>query len=137
MISRLAILWSSTVVQWKKIQLVSMRMWIPSLASFSGLGIWCCCEMRCKSQTQLGSQVSVAVVKAGSCSSNLSPSLGTSRSYGCGPLNNNNKNPPKKPQTILGILLLLHWLRIRHSYCSIVTWVASTCHVCGQNKNKE
>ena len=35
--------------------LISMRMQVPSLASLSGLKIWCCHELCCGSQTQLGS----------------------------------------------------------------------------------
>ena len=36
------------VAQWKQIQLVSLRMQVhPSL---SGLGIWCCCELWCRSR---------------------------------------------------------------------------------------
>ena len=34
----------------------------PSLASLSGLGIWHCLELWCRSQMQLGSHVAVAVV---------------------------------------------------------------------------
>ena len=34
---------------------------------------------------RLGSHVAVPVVLAGSCSSNLTPSLGTSMCHGCGP----------------------------------------------------
>jgi len=30
-----------------------MRMWVPSLASLSGLRIWCCHELWCRSQTWL------------------------------------------------------------------------------------
>ena len=33
-----------------------------SLASLSGLRIWCCCELWCRLQTLLGSGVAVAVV---------------------------------------------------------------------------
>ena len=43
-------------------QLVSVRMWIQSLASLSGLRIWHCCELWDRSQVQLGSGVAVAVV---------------------------------------------------------------------------
>ena len=59
-------------------QLVSMRMQVWSLASLSGLRIRHCCELWSRSQTQLGSQVAVAVTKASSCSSDLTPSLETS-----------------------------------------------------------
>uniref|UniRef100_A0A4X1UFB8 Uncharacterized protein n=1 Tax=Sus scrofa TaxID=9823 RepID=A0A4X1UFB8_PIG len=35
---------------------------IRTLALLSGLRIWCCCELWCRSQTRLGSQVAVAVM---------------------------------------------------------------------------
>ena len=47
------------------------------LASLTELGIWCCCELWCRLQTQLGSHIAVAVVEASSCSSCLTPSPGT------------------------------------------------------------
>ena len=50
-------------------QLVSVRTQVQSLASFSGLRIWRCHELWCRLQTQLRSGVAVAVVQAGSCSS--------------------------------------------------------------------
>ena len=47
-----------------------------------GLAQWvkdrCCRELWCRSQTWLGSYIAVAVVWAGSCSSNSTPSRGTS-----------------------------------------------------------
>ena len=39
-----------------------MRMWVPSLASLSGLRIWRCSEQWCRWKTQLRSHVAVAVV---------------------------------------------------------------------------
>ena len=33
------------VAQWKRIQLGTMRSWVRSLASLSGLRIWRCCEL--------------------------------------------------------------------------------------------
>ena len=33
------------VAQWKRIQLVSVRMWVQSLASLNGSGIWHCHEL--------------------------------------------------------------------------------------------
>ena len=66
------------VGQQERIQLGSMRMWVPSLASLSGSVIQHCCELWCRSQTWLGPCVSVTVVKADSSSSNSAPSLGTS-----------------------------------------------------------
>ena len=55
-----------------------MRMGVRSLASLSGLRIWCCCELQCRSQTGCGSLIAVAVVWANSSSSDSTPSLGTS-----------------------------------------------------------
>ena len=66
-----------------------MRTQVRSLASLSGLRIQCCCQLWCKSQTQLGSQVTVAV--AGSYSSNYTFSLGTSICWGA-----SLKRPKKK-----------------------------------------
>ena len=58
-------------------------MCVRSLDSFSGLRIWCCHELWCRSQKQLRS--GVAVAQACSYSSDLIPSLGTSVCCGCGP----------------------------------------------------
>ena len=45
------------VVQWKQIWLESVRMWVQSLSSLSGLGIWHCRELWCRLQTWLRSSV--------------------------------------------------------------------------------
>ena len=57
-----------------------MRMQVWYLAFLSGLRIQCCRELWCRSQMRLGSgtAVAVAVAVAGSCSSDSTPSLGTS-----------------------------------------------------------
>ena len=73
------------MVQWKRIQLGTMRLQVLSLASLSGLKIRCCHELWCRSQTWLGSDVAVAVVYACSHSSNWTPSLGTSICCECSP----------------------------------------------------
>ena len=49
------------VVQWKQLQLGTMRLWVQSLASLSGLRIWRCCELWCRSKTRLRFGVAVAV----------------------------------------------------------------------------
>ena len=66
---------------------MSMRMGVRSLASLSGLRIQCCHKLWPRSQMQLGPgvAVAVAVVRAGSCSSDSIPSLGTTICHGCGP----------------------------------------------------
>ena len=65
-----------------------------SLASFSGLRIRRCCELQYRSKTWLGFPIAVAVVQAGSSSSNLTHSLGTSICCGCGPKKRKKKCSP-------------------------------------------
>ena len=67
----------------KRIYLGSMRMQVQSLALFSRLRIWHCCELWCRSQMQLGSGMAVAVT--GSCSCNSTTSLGVIMCSGCSP----------------------------------------------------
>ena len=95
------------VVQWKQIQVVSMRMRVPSLALLSGLGIQYCHELWCRSQTRLiscelwnrlqmrlGSGIAVAV--AGSCNSDSIPSLGTFICHGAALKSQKKKKKKKK-----------------------------------------
>ena len=63
------------MVQWKQIQIVSMRMRVQSLALFSGLGIWHYPELWYRSQRWLRSHIAVAVVWGSSYSSDSAPSL--------------------------------------------------------------
>ena len=42
------------MVQWKQIQLGTMRLQVRSLASLSGLRTQCCFELWCRLQTRLG-----------------------------------------------------------------------------------
>ena len=50
------------MAQWKWIQLGTMRLWVWSLASLSGLRIWHCCELWCRSQMWLRSGFAVVLV---------------------------------------------------------------------------
>ena len=50
------------MAQQKRIQLGTMGLWVWSLDSLGGLGIWCCRELWCESQMQLGSGIAVAMV---------------------------------------------------------------------------
>ena len=59
-------------------RLASMRRWVLSLASLSGLRIQRYCELWYKLQMQLGSHIAAAVMQAGSCSCDSTPSLETS-----------------------------------------------------------
>ena len=81
------------MAQRKRIQLVTVRLWVRSMASLSGLRIRCHCELWCRLQMQLGSGIVMAVVQAGSCSSNSTFSLGTSICCGCSPKTNKKKTP--------------------------------------------
>ena len=72
------------VARGSQIQLVSMRTRIRSLDSLSGLRIRHCHELWRRSQIWLGSCIAVAVAVASSCSSNLTPNLGTSIFCACG-----------------------------------------------------
>ena len=95
------------MAQQKRIQPVSMRMWVQSLASFSGSGIRHCRELWCRSQVLLGSLVAVAVGEAGSCSSYSTPSLGTSICYRCSPKSEKSNIKKESP----GISHHCHHLR--------------------------
>ena len=65
-------------------RLVSMRMWVQSLASLSALRILHCHKLECRSQIWLRSGVTVAVMQASSCNSDLTSSPGTSICCRCG-----------------------------------------------------
>ena len=67
-----------------------------SLVSVNRLTIQCCCELWCRSQVRLRSRVVVAVVLVGRCSSNSTPSLGTSICRGCGPKKTKQHNTPSQ-----------------------------------------
>ena len=83
------------VAQQKRARLGTMRLQVRSRASLSGLRIPCCHELWRRSQMWLGSCIAAAVVYAGSCSSHVIPSLGTSICRGCGP-----KKPKKKKKKL-------------------------------------
>ena len=68
-----------------------MRTPVQSLAVLSRLRMQHCHELWCRSQTQFGSRVAVAVALAGGYSSNWTPILGTSMCCGYSP-----KKPKKK-----------------------------------------
>ena len=67
-----------------------MRIRVQSLASLSGVGIWHYHELWYRSQMWL--RVAVAVVKAGSCCSNSTPSLETSICCASSPKKQKKKN---------------------------------------------
>ena len=75
----------------KRIRLGTVRLWVRSLASLSGLRIWHCRELWRRSQMRLGSCVAVAVVWTSNCNSNSTSSLGTSICLECGPKSKKKK----------------------------------------------
>ena len=79
------------MAQWLTNQTRIMRLQIQSLVSLSGLMIWCCHELWCKSKMWLGSGIAVALAQAGGYSSDLTPSLGTSICHGCSPRKDKKK----------------------------------------------
>ena len=84
------------VARWKRIRLTFMRTQVPSLASFSGLRIWRCCQLWCRLQTRLGSDMAVAVVQASGYHSDSMPSLRTSMCLRCGPKKTKSKENKTK-----------------------------------------
>ena len=88
------------MAQRKQIRLGTMRLRVWSLVLLIGLRIWRCHELWYRSKMWLGSGVAVALVKAGSNSSDSTPGLGTSICHGCGlPKKKKNKTKQKKKQT--------------------------------------
>ena len=77
-----------------------MRTWLRSLALLSGFRIQRGHELWRGSQMQLGSGVAVAVVEAGSCSSDSTPSLRISMCWWYGPKKTKNKNKPRIPSSL-------------------------------------
>ena len=78
----------------RRLGTVRFRGW--SLALLSGLRMWCCSELWCRSQTHLRSCIAVAGAEASSYSSYLTPSLGTSMCHWCGLKTNKQKKQPKR-----------------------------------------
>ena len=74
-------------------------MWVPSLASLSGLRIQHCHELWCRSKTWLRSHIAVAVAQASCCSSDWTPSLRISICRGCGPRKKRQKDKQTNQQT--------------------------------------
>ena len=84
------------VAQQKRIRLGTISLRDQFLALLSGIGIWHCHEEWCRLQMWLGSCVAVAVVSVGSCSSDLTPSLGISTCKECGPKKKRQKKKKKE-----------------------------------------
>ena len=118
-----------------------MRTGVQSLASLSELRIQHCHELQCRLQMRLRSGIAMAVLQAGSCSSDLTPSLGTSIYLRCDPRENKQTN--KKKNSVVGVPLWHSGLRIQGYQCSglghccgagLIPGPISTCCRHGQKK---
>ena len=78
-----------------------MRTQDQSLASLSGFTIQCYRELWSRLQTQLGRGFAAAVVEAGNCSSDWTPSLAASMCRGCGPKKTKKKKRKKENTQVL------------------------------------
>ena len=87
------------VVKGKPIWLGTIRFQVQSLTLLSGLRIQHCHELCCRLQLQLGSGVAVAVAVAGSCTSDLISSPGTSICLRCGSKKEKKKKNHHQQQT--------------------------------------
>ena len=81
----------------------TMRLQVPSLALLSGLRIWHCHELWCRLQMRLRFHVAVALVQAGSYSSDSTPSLGTSMCRERGPKETKKKKTKQKKMTTVPV----------------------------------
>ena len=69
----------------------------------------------CRSQTWLGSHVAMAVVWASSCTSDLTPSLGTSLCHGCGPKKQKSKKIRNEEESHLQTLMVVFHLSLHQA----------------------
>ena len=103
------------LAQWKRIRLGTIRFQVRSLASLSGLRIWCFCELWCRLQTRLSSLIAVAVAWTGSCSSHSTPSLGTSVCLGCSKKIKDKKKKTSPKRSLFFVCLLgVFWPQLQH-----------------------
>ena len=92
-------------MQYKQIQLVSMRMWVRSLASLNGWRIQHCHKLWCKSQTQLGSCIAVVVARLAATApiGPLAWELPYTVSIALNKQTNNQTKPKQKTQSSLSL----------------------------------
>ena len=63
--------------------IVSMRMWVHSLAALIGLRSQCCCKLWHRAQMRLRSGIAMAVAQAPAVGSDSTPSLGMPICHRC------------------------------------------------------
>ena len=84
-------------------------MGVRLLAFLSGLRIWCCRQLWRRWQTRLGSGVAVAVVQAGSCSSDSTSAW--ELPYAAGVALKSKKKKKKKKDVIIGVPIVAKWVK--------------------------
>ena len=124
-----------------------MRTLVWSLASLSGLRIcWHYCKLQHRSQMRLDSVMPVAVTYACSCSSDSTPSLGSSICHRCGPKKKKKERKKKERKKkerrspgkwylpgetsiqVLSLCLVSYYL----SHAFVLTlWHSTSWHQCG------
>ena len=119
-----------------------MRTLVWSLASLSGLRIcWHYCKLQHRSQMRLDSVMPVAVTYACSCSSDSTPSLGSSICHRCGPKKKKKERKKKERRSpgkwylpgetsiqVLSLCLVSYYL----SHAFVLTlWHSTSWHQCG------
>ena len=121
-----------------KQEVIKLIRWIPIhedgglvLASLGGVRIQCCCELWCRSLMPLRSGVAVAVAVAGSCSSHLTLTLGTSTCLGCGHKKQNkqtNKNKKTNKNLTSSLTMYLKKDQIYANYHCFTKYFQSAMH---------
>ena len=118
------------LAQQKRIRLGTMKSRVWSLASLSGLRTQCYRELWCRLQTWLRSGVAMALVEISSCSSNWTPTLGTSICQGCSPLKKKKKATCFKPLSGVWSRIVTYILLI---ISSLIFFFFPFCHICSMH----
>ena len=99
---------------------VSENMGVWFLASLSGLRLWHCHKLQCRSQMWIPSGVAVAVGQTGSWGSDLTPSLGTSICCRCGHKKEERRKEKKSRNQISELFLFYLMLPVALAGCHLV-----------------
>ena len=100
---------------------------VPSMALLSGLRIWCCRELWCRSQTWLGSDIAVAVSGRPAAAAPIWP-LGWELSYAVGvalKIKNENQNKPHQTTTTKPNRMIRRWVKASR-YQTLLNWMRGT-----------
>ena len=118
------------VAQRKRIQLVSMRMWVQSLASIRGWGTWRCCELWCRSQMWLRSLWGCGCGVGQQLQFQFGPSLHTSMCWGGGPKKPKKKKKKKSP---VDLEWNSYWSPVQLKFFQEMAFRSAFCHTSVQS----